>query len=121
MCSGQCGTIAFDSTCPPIELRSGYEASESCYCSNKKTVLLNCGRNLYDGGMFSDHYRYHQNQYKHHGYIAEEDNVTSNFISDVPLDNDINSTLYRPFLCLAVKDGYNEIVHSKYNSQLTML
>ena len=55
--------------------------------------------------MFSDHYRYHQNQYKHHGYIAEEDNVTSNFISDVILDNDIYSTLYRPFLSLAVKDG----------------
>jgi len=69
--------------------------------------------------MFSDHYRYHQKQYKHHGYIAEEDNVTSNFISDVPLDNDINSSLYRPFLCLAVKDGYNESVHSKYN--LTIL
>jgi hypothetical protein len=69
--------------------------------------------------MFSDHYRYHHNQYKHHGYIAEEDDVTSNFASDVTLDNDLNSTLYRPFLCLAVKDGYNEIVHSKYN--LTIL
>jgi hypothetical protein len=87
--------------------------------------------------MFSDHYRYHQNQ-KHHSYIAEDDDVTYNFtssvnkydvikikdkvdVSKVMSDSKVilDPTLYRPFLCLAVKDGYNEIVHSKYN--LTIL
>lgn len=95
--------------------------------------------------MFSDHYQYHQNQYQHHVHIAEDDDVTltsdvtkikdtsdsgvtsdgkdtsdsNNKSSDINITLDTNSTHYRPFLCLALKDGYDEIVHSIYN--LTIL
>jgi len=38
VCTGGCGTVKFNGSCPPIELRQGYRASELCDCggaSNK--------------------------------------------------------------------------------------
>jgi len=43
ICSDQCGTIAFNHSCTPLEIRTGYNASRPCHC-NPGSFLINCGR-----------------------------------------------------------------------------
>jgi len=41
VCTGGCGTVKFNGSCPPTELRQGYRASELCDCggaSNKSVI-----------------------------------------------------------------------------------
>jgi len=41
VCYGGCGTIRFNTTCPPIETRKGYQAYNTCNCSDAYSSL-NC-------------------------------------------------------------------------------
>jgi len=41
ICYGGCGTIRFNTTCPPIETRKGYQAYNTCNCSDAHH-FLNC-------------------------------------------------------------------------------
>jgi len=43
-CNGGCLHTKFDTTCPPLELRTGYRASEECHC-NDTFLDLNCHNN----------------------------------------------------------------------------
>ena len=46
ICYGECGTISFNTTCPPkMKIRKGYHAYDICNCNNKK-INLNCDGNL---------------------------------------------------------------------------
>ena len=45
MCSGQCVTVGFGTTCPPIELRTGLHAELPCTCSNN-FAMLNCNTTI---------------------------------------------------------------------------
>jgi hypothetical protein len=42
ICGGKCATQSLRYTCPPLELRSGVDASRACNCSDE-SHLLNCG------------------------------------------------------------------------------
>jgi hypothetical protein len=42
ICGGKCATQSLQYTCPPLELRSGIDASRACNCSDE-SHLLNCG------------------------------------------------------------------------------
>eukprot|EP01041_Mallomonas_annulata_P003260 gene3260-6451_t len=43
LCSGQCGTVTFNTSCPPgVELRTGVNGSKSCTCDDS-IPIMNCG------------------------------------------------------------------------------
>ena len=54
ICRGGCATTTYNGTCPPLELRTGYNASRVCNCSEDMTVL-NCGVNIHTGMLAEKH------------------------------------------------------------------
>jgi len=46
-CTGGCATQIVSSSCPPMELRSGYNATKPCYC-NSSYPILNCNNKVTD-------------------------------------------------------------------------
>ena len=46
--AGGCATTTYNGTCPPLELRTGYNASRVCNCSEDMR-LLNCGVDIHTG------------------------------------------------------------------------
>jgi len=45
ICSGKCSTQPVDENCPPMELRTGYNASDLCNCV-ENTPIINCNTNI---------------------------------------------------------------------------
>jgi len=62
-CNDQCATIAFNTSCPPIELRTGYRGSSICKC-NEYNDNLNCDNNKQDFINNINHQAMHLHQYQ---------------------------------------------------------
>lgn len=45
ICNGKCSTEPFDANCPPMEIRTGYNASELCHCI-EGTPIVNCNNSI---------------------------------------------------------------------------
>lgn len=45
ICSGKCSTEPFDNNCPPIETRTGYNATKPCNCV-EGTPIVNCNNSI---------------------------------------------------------------------------
>eukprot|EP01041_Mallomonas_annulata_P016848 gene16848-34981_t len=47
ICSGQCATVTFNTSCPPgVELRTGVNGSKPCTCDDSY-MIMNCGKNAW--------------------------------------------------------------------------
>ena len=47
ICSGKCATHPVNTSCPPIELRTGFKEKKPCFC-NESYPILNCNNRLTD-------------------------------------------------------------------------
>ena len=111
---GGCATTTYNGTCPPLELRTGYNASRVCNCSEDMS-LLNCGVNIHTG----------MTPEKHHPLLlllpSSEGNTTTQASSSLSSSsysfsiaqehhdqhrtvmNNASSYRQRPFTCIAQK------------------
>ena len=103
---GGCATTPYHGTCPPIELRTGLNASRVCNCSEDMR-LLNCGVNIHTGMAYEKHY--------HPLILLPEGNTTTQASSSSSIAqdhheqlriviNNTNSYRQRPFSCISQKN-----------------
>ena len=62
-CNDQCAKIGFNTSCPPIELRTGYRGTSICNCSINNNNL-NCDNNIKQNDNINNHKTMHLHQYQ---------------------------------------------------------
>ena len=115
ICNNKCSTEPVSTTCPPIELRGGLNATKSCYCNNDYT-FINCNNTHIlpkEGNECSlKPYIYPQSSYRRKTCYAKKSNIDIYKVFNLSII--FTSNIYDNY---NISNKYNfHKIHNIYNS-----